>query len=208
MRILATYLQTVARLYFLLTIPAAACCLQLPQSYWQIHKHFTAICFPFSPQISPLFLSLLFWLAANSAALLVDCWFLGLATVSVSVARFEVVGLANAKHFLRLHLSMRNFLVCSPQIMQLICAQFVAPLYTHIWQALLTFERVYCIFNWIPASPWGQNLLTTMWEIMGNICFTTLASAILLFIYRKCHQISHIRVWIALANYKTISIFG
>lgn len=142
MRILATYLQTVARLYFLLTFPAAAAACNCPKAIDKFTNTLPQSAFPFSHRFPPYFFP---FISGLQQTLLHCLLIFGLGYGLVS--RFEVVGLANAKHFLRLHLSMRNFLVCSAQIMQLICAQFEALLYTHIWQALLTFELVYCIFN-------------------------------------------------------------
>lgn len=82
------------------------CCLQLPPSYWQIHKHFATICFPFC-LISPLLLFFCYF-CSKFSAFHVDFW----AWFGFEVSRFRwFLGLATAKHFLRLRLSMRNF-VC------------------------------------------------------------------------------------------------
>lgn len=48
------------------------CCLQLPPSYWQIHKHFATICFPFC-LISPLLLFFCYF-CSKFSAFHVDFW--------------------------------------------------------------------------------------------------------------------------------------
>lgn len=91
------------------------CCLQSPPSYWQIHKHFATICFPFStypPFPTYFFCSYFCYFCSKFSAFHVDFW----AWFGFEVSRFRrfrwFLGLATAKHFLRLRLSMRNF-VCA-----------------------------------------------------------------------------------------------
>lgn len=113
------------------------CCLQSPPSYWQIHKHFATICFPFStypPPPASIFLLFL------QQVLCISCWFLGLGSVwgfLVSlVSRF-----GNCKALSAVAFVNAKFCVCSAQIMQLICAQLQA-LCTHVSQPLLTFDSL------------------------------------------------------------------
>lgn len=84
------------------------CCLQLPPSYWQIHKHFATICFPFCLIFPPFFLFL-------QQVLCISCWFLGLGSVwGFSVSLVSLVSrFGNCKALSAVAFVNAKFCVCA-----------------------------------------------------------------------------------------------
>lgn len=115
------------------------CCLQLPPSYWQIHKHFATICFPFSTYPPPCFYFFAIPAASSLHFMLIFGLGLGLRFLGFWVLLVSRFG--NCKALSGVAFVNAKFCVCSAQIMQLICAQLQA-LCTHVSQPLLTFDSL------------------------------------------------------------------